>query len=75
MSNNSHTENLIKVLGIIKYRGVLICPDGGKYFVFGKPYSTLQSAQWKIDSCDKILKKSIERGQRLREEAENNTED
>lgn len=43
------TEELLKVNGIIKYRGKLIFDENGKFYFKGKPYPSLMEAEKAVD--------------------------
>lgn len=64
LREDSYTDSLMKVMGIIKYNGCLIYRENGKFYVWGKPYDSLLKAQQKIDSSSRGILKSIQRGQR-----------
>lgn len=64
--SNDHTDNLLKVMDIIKYKGCLIYKENGFYYWHGKPYSSLLKAQQKIDSSRIALLKSINRTKKVK---------
>lgn len=53
------TDDLIKALDIITYRGCLIYPESGKFRVYDQLCDTLEDAKNKIDESFKWLEQSI----------------